>query len=249
MGFAMDRLLLAVVMVLLGVLVGLQVRTNVLLGALVAGVPASKVSVPGTEPSPREFATATDTLKGQAVEVLGSPSKGSESAPVVMVEFSDFQCPYCGRFARDTLPSLEKRYVSTGQVRVVFRHLPLPNHQHAFGAAVASVCAAASGKFWRLHDVLFASPSGLSPAVLKDASRLAGLDESALRDCEAGDSARAKVGADVSAARALRLNTTPAFLIGRPTAGNMIKVEESVMGAQPLSAFEAALEAVLKRGA
>lgn len=244
----MDRLFLGVVLLLLGALVGLQVRTNLLLGALVAGVPASSARVQGpTEPASREFATAADALNGRTVDVLGSPSKGSESAPVVMVEFSDFQCPYCGRFARDTLPSLEKRFVSTGQLRIVFRHLPLPNHQHAFGAAVASVCAAANGKFWRLHDLLFTSPSGLSPSVLNDATRLAGLDESVLRDCEASDSVRAKVDADVSAARALRLNTTPAFLIGRP-AGNVIKVEEAVMGAQPLSAFEAALQTVLKRG-
>ena len=84
----------------------------------------------------------------EPVSIEGAQSKGSPTAPVVMIAFADFQCPFCGRFAREVLPELEKDYLETGQVQLVYRHLPLPNHPLAIPAAQAADCAGQQGQFW-----------------------------------------------------------------------------------------------------
>src|SRR2546425_3089506 len=88
--------------------------------------------------------------------VADAPSLGRADAPVTLVEFSDFQCPFCGRFFATTLPALKKDYIDTGKLRYVFRDFPLDQlHPHARMAAAAAHCAGEQGKYWDMHDVLF----------------------------------------------------------------------------------------------
>ena len=83
--------------------------------------------------------------------------KGKTDAPVTMVEFGDFQCPFCGRFASDTLQQLVKNYVDTGHVKFVYKEFPLPFHSNAQPSALAAECANEQGKFWPMHDKLYAT--------------------------------------------------------------------------------------------
>src|SRR6185436_20936742 len=85
--------------------------------------------------------------------LAGAATKGRASAPLVMLEFSDFECPFCGRYSRETYPQVQREYVDTGKVRYVFRHTPIERiHPQAMKAAEAAECAGTQGKFWEMHD-------------------------------------------------------------------------------------------------
>src|SRR5262249_7401275 len=97
-----------------------------------------------------------------ALPIAGAPARGSTTARVTLVEFSDYQCPFCGRYARDTYAQLDHDYVKTGKVLYVFRNLPLESlHPQSFKAHEAALCAGDQGKYWEMHDQLFASQSAL----------------------------------------------------------------------------------------
>lgn len=142
------------------------------------------------------------------------PVRGLPTAPVSIVVFSDFQCPFCQRYVK-TLGDVMHKYPS--EVRVIYRHLPLSNlHPQAEQAAAAAVCADAQGKFWEMHDALFADQNALGTAALKDTAKRLGLDVPAFDRCLETDSAAATVSADKQAADDLGLSGTPAsFINGR----------------------------------
>jgi protein-disulfide isomerase len=89
------------------------------------------------------------------VDVGNAPARGSQDAPVTIVEFSDYECPFCGRFFRETLPALQTEYIDSGRVRLVYRDFPLNSHRHAQKAAEAAKCADGQGHYWAMHDLLF----------------------------------------------------------------------------------------------
>ncbi len=142
------------------------------------------------------------------------PRRGPADARVTMVEFSDFQCPYCGRFV-PTVHEIMKKYPT--QLRLIYRHLPLTAiHPFAQKAAEAAVCAERQGKFWEMHDLLFAEQSSLDVPGLKQKAGRIGLDTAAFDACLDGGQAQGAVAADVAAAQQLGLNGTPAsFIDGR----------------------------------
>jgi protein-disulfide isomerase len=146
------------------------------------------------------------------------PSRGPKDAPVTIVEFSDFQCPFCAR-ATPVLKQLEERYA--GKLRRVFRDLPLTNiHKEAAGAAEAGSCANEQGKFWELHDALFAEQASLLPAEIKRAAAKLGLDAEAFAACLDSGKHRAEWQQDVSDATSYGLTGTPAFFVnGRLLSG------------------------------
>ena len=124
----------------------------------------------------------------------GAPFKGSPDAPLTIVEFSDFQCPFCRRHWQQTYGQLDRDYISTGKVRYVFRHFPLERiHPQALKASEATECAAAQGKFWEMHDRLFANQQALMPADLVKHAQALGLGRDTLRGllCRPDDRPRA----------------------------------------------------------
>lgn len=159
------------------------------------------------------------------VEAKG-PATGKADAPVTIVEFSDFQCPFCSR-AESTLQQI--RTIYGDKVRVVYRNFPLPFHEHARKAAEAAACAADQGKFWEMHDRLFANQKSLGVEDLKAHARaIQGIDGAAFDACLDGGTKAALVEADIAAGKALGVSGTPAFFI------NGIELS----GAQPLDAFK-----------
>ncbi|MCI0569407.1 MAG: DsbA family protein [Myxococcaceae bacterium] len=145
------------------------------------------------------------------------PSKGPENAPVTIVEFSDFQCPFCSRVIK-TLDDVVKEY--DGKVRLVFRHFPLDFHKQAPKAAEAAMCAADQNKFWEYHDALFANQQALEPEKLKEYAKQVGLDPAKFDACLDSGEKAAQVQKDMEAGKAAGVSGTPAFFInGRPLSG------------------------------
>jgi protein-disulfide isomerase len=161
----------------------------------------------------------------QNVSAANGAAKGPVTAPVQIIEFSDFQCPYCQR-ANPTIQQVLSTYGD--RVHFVYRHFPLPGHPNARPAAEASQCAAEQGKFWPYHDKLFTSPSQLGDAALKKHAAELGLDTSQFNTCVDSRKFKAQVDADAEAGQEAGVNGTPAFFIN----GRMLS------GAQPFDAFK-----------
>ncbi len=174
-----------------------------------------------------------------------APSRDPTSPPVVLIEFSDFECPYCGRFSKETLPILAKEFIETGRVQLVFRHLPLPFHSRGKPSAIAAECAAAQGKFWQMHDLMFQDPKKLGDEDLVAHAAAAGLDLSAFELCVKTDVVATRVAADTEFARSIGLTGTPSFLIGRRTVDGQVAVEVVLSGARPVEDFKVALNRLI----
>ena len=167
------------------------------------------------------------------VEAKG-PSKGAATAKVTIVEFSDFQCPFCSK-AEPSVDEVMKNY--SDKVKVVFRHFPLDFHDKAFKASEAAACADAQGKFWEFHKTLFANQGALAIEDLKTHAKTLGLDTAKFNACLDGGKMKATVDADMAAAKAVGVNGTPAFFIN----GVMLS------GAQPFEKFKEIIDAELAR--
>lgn len=166
----------------------------------------------------------------------GSPVRGDPAGRLVLVEFSDFECPFCAR-AQATLATFLARHGA--EVTTVFKHLPLPSlHPHAMSAARAAWAAQQQGRFWEYHDLLFARQASLGPDEYLRIARELRLDPARFERDRSSEAAGVAVGRDLALARELGLTGTPFFLINR----------EPVNGAQPLAVFEAALERARSAG-
>lgn len=171
---------------------------------------------------------------------------GAASAPVVLIMFSDFECPFCAKFTTDILPWFKTRFVDSGEVQVVFRHWPLPIHSRAEKASEAAVCAQAQQGFWPMHDSLFGAAGKLEGTDLVEYARRANLDTVAFETCMR-DSGPAVVRRDVELAVALKLQGTPTFLFGSRRADGRVKITNLVVGPGPREQFEDAVR--IARGA
>jgi protein-disulfide isomerase len=176
----------------------------------------------------------------------GAPSRGSKDAPVTMVEFSDYQCPFCARYTLETLPQIDKEYIRTGKVRYVFRDFPLiPIHPQAFKAHEAARCAGDQGKYWEMHDRLYENYRSLAPANLVDHARAVGLEMPRFERCLDGGAMTATVQEDLDLARMAGVTGTPAFFIGTTRPDGSVVVVSRVAGAHPYEVFKEAIDKAL----
>ncbi|VVB54992.1 Thioredoxin [uncultured archaeon] len=167
-----------------------------------------------------------------------SPVLGSPTAKVTIIEFSDFQCPYCGKFFTDTYPSIKKDYVDTGKVKIAFKNLPLTSlHANAEKAAEASECANEQGKFWEYHDKLFANQNALDIASLKKYATDLGLDAAKFNDCLDTAKYASTVQKDTADAEAVGVSGTPSFFVG----------DTALSGAQPYANFKQVIDEQLAK--
>lgn len=161
------------------------------------------------------------------------PSKGGRNAPVVIVEFSDFQCPYCKQ-ATSTLKQVLQSYGES--VKLVFKHTPLPIHADAFKAALAAVCADKQGKFWEYHDRLFNSNVLSTDALRKEAAEL-GIEMNEFNACLDSEASRAAVLKDMKEAKQADIQGTPSFVIS----GSVLR------GARSFEDFKSVIDQELKK--
>lgn len=170
-----------------------------------------------------EVSADDDTVKGQA------------NAPVTIIEFSDFQCPFCAKFVKEILPQLDKEYIQTGKVKLIFRDFPLEFHPDAQKAAEAAECAGEQGKYWEMHDSLFQYQNKLDVESLKVYAGELGIDMTQFNKClDKGDMAE-EVKKDFAEGQKYGITGTPAFFIN----GKL------VTGAMPYADFKKAIEAAL----
>lgn len=198
----------------------------------------------GTPPPPPPQGRGQIPIPVDPVSLDGAVFKGSASAPVVILEFSEFFCPFCRRFATETLPQLEQQIVR-GEVALAFRHLPLDAlHPFARRAAELAVCAGQEGRFWEAHDAIFAKPWERTDGAAEVRARVlsAGVDGTALDRCQAQPQAAARVAQDVEQAAALQVRSTPAFMIGTRDVNGRLRVHTVIEGSRPLEEFLAAIK-------
>lgn len=163
------------------------------------------------------------------VDAAGRPTRGPKDAPIEIIEFSDFQCPFC-LSAFPTVQRVLKTY--SDKVRFTYRHYPLQNHPNARPAAEASACAAEQDKFWEYHDRLFTDQSKLSSSDLRQHAAAVGLNPTTFNDCLEGKKFARQIDEDVDAANKVGVNGTPAFFIN----GRILS------GAQPFEAFQRVID-------
>ena len=175
-----------------------------------------------------------------APNTLASRTKGSGSAPITVYEMSDFQCPYCRRFAQETFPTLDREYVRTGKVRWVFVNFPLTSlHSNAVPAAELALCASKQGAFWPVHDLLFRHQDVWGPlkepaAFFLSLADSAKIEKPPLLECVKAPATRAEVRAEAEGSERSGASSTPSFYIE----GGLLA------GAHPLPVFRQVLDSI-----
>lgn len=179
-----------------------------------------------------------------AERAVTSRIKGSDSAPIAVLEFADFQCPFCARFATDVFPKIDSAYVKTGKVQWVFVNIPLPNHPNAWAAAEAAMCAGAvDDKFWAMHDKIFEKQTEWSDVAdaashMARYARTAGVPGDAYQACVLGDRVAGLLIRDVLYASNSRVSGTPAFIVNN---------EPIFTGLKSFEEWREIIEAALKK--
>lgn len=180
----------------------------------------------------------------EPVSLDGAHLRGSKDARTVMIVFSDFECPFCARFEKEVFPQIDQRYIATGRVALAFRHLPLSIHSQARRAATVAECAGRQGKFWEMHDRLFAEKS-LTSDSLQAIPQSLNLDQNTFDVCLRDGEIAKIVEASVAEADALGIQSTPAFFFGRITDDGRVSILDVLAGARPINEFVERLDAML----
>lgn len=167
--------------------------------------------------------------------ILGDPN-----APITMIEFSDYECPYCRKFWADTLPQIKEKYINTGKVKFIYRDFPLAAHKDAQKAAEATECAEKQGKFWEMHDKIFGNQSAMAVGDLKKYAADLVLDTDSFNKCLDSGEYKDEVKKDFQDGTKVGISGTPTFFIGSKEKGF-----EKLVGAQPFSAFEQVIEGLI----
>jgi protein-disulfide isomerase len=173
----------------------------------------------------------------------GARLLGNKAAKVAIIEYSDFQCPFCASHARDTWPMLKTEYVDAGKVVVAFRHLPLDDHPVARPAAVSAECAGEQGRFWEMHQLLFERQLELHEKIWPSLAANLGLNAVAFEECLKRSGT--KVDDDRRSATKLGVSATPTFLIGLAQSGGTVRIRRVLVGSQPFELFKDALDELL----
>jgi len=186
------------------------------------------------EPPPQAALITELLLKGE-------PALGSSHAPLTIVEFSDFECPYCRVFHEQVLPSLKREYIDTGLVRFIHKDLPLPFHQQAMPAAAAARCAGEQNRYWDLYGALFDQQNCLDCKGVLGIAKELRLDSSALQACMQREATQTLIKANRSEAALHNIRATPTFVIG-PSRKDGKHRGDIIEGAVPWSHFKTLID-------
>lgn len=204
------------------------------LKGLLRGRQAARPAEPPTPPNP-------------ILSVDGAAFLGDKNAPLTVVEFFDYQCPFCARHVRETLPQIERDYIKTGKLKYVIRDFPIESiHPQAFKAHEAVRCAGEQQKYWEMHARLLGNPQTLSGNGLEGHAKTLGLDVPTFQLCMDSGKHAAGVRLDHAEGSKVGVNGTPSFFLGLtdPNDSNM-KTLRTIRGAQPFGAFKEAIENLL----
>lgn len=190
---------------------------------------------PGSNPNPSNNNYGSDSNNNQVqnleVDIENEPFKGDINAPVTIVEFSDYECPFCARFYSQTLPLLEEEYINTGKVKLVFKDFPLDFHPLADDASIAANCVfeqLGNEKYFEMHDYIFDNQRSLSNNLLNSYAKELGVDETKYNSCIEDPQSKLEVQQDLQEGSQLGVSGTPSFIING----------ELVVGAQPYNVLK-----------
>ena len=175
----------------------------------------------------------------------GEPALGSSNAPLTIVEFCDFECPYCRRFHEQVLPSLKREYIDKGLVRFIHKDLPLPFHRQAKPAAAAARCAGEQNRYWDLYGALFNQQTCLECKGVVGIAEELRLDTTALQACMQREATETLIKANLSEAKLHNIRATPTFVIG-PSREDGKHRGEIIEGAVPWPQFKALIDQELQ---
>lgn len=178
------------------------------------------------------------------VSIEGSASLGSVDAPVTVVEFTDYQCPYCLRFIQQTFPKLKETFIDKGKVRWIVKDLPLGFHKNARKAAQAAHCAGEQNKFWEMRDILFTNAKKLEAENLPKYAQVIGLDSAAFESCLASDRYLTLIDQSALDAGSVKITGTPTFVIGKVSKDSV--EGQRLVGARHYDVFEKQILDLLK---
>ena len=182
----------------------------------------------------------------ETMSVAGEPFRGESRASLAIIEYEDFECPFCRRFEHDTYPRIRAAYIETGKVKYFYRDMPLPFHQHSMPAARAARCAAEQGKLWEMHDSLFDDPASLNTADIDARAAKLGIDTAKLDTCMTSERFADVIQHSMTEASGMQISGTPTFLIGTlGPDGELVNVKKTVVGAYPFEAFKAVIDPLL----
>jgi protein-disulfide isomerase len=194
----------------------------------------------------RGQAAGPELPKDLAFALAGRIVKGAPAAKVVVAEFTDYQCPFCARYVRETLPRIEQEYVKTGRIRYTVREFPLEQiHPQAFTAAEAALCAGDQGKYWEMHARLFEHQKALGADQLPGHAAAVGVEPKAFAECLQSGRHGNRVRADLGEGAKAGVRGTPMFFIGIADESGAMKAVRALRGAVPFASFQAAIDAVL----
>lgn len=213
---------------------------------------AVKGSTTGNAQGAGQQAAPPQDTTPKKVSADDDPVLGDKNAKVTLIDFSDYECPFCKRYFDDTFSQIKKDYIDTGKIKYVYRDLPLSFHQNAHKEAQAAECAREQGGdevYFKYHDEIFkrttSNGTGLALTDLSVIANDLGLDGSALQSCLDVDRYKAEVDKDLADASAVGASGTPTFFIGKSTSDGVI-TGTKIIGAQPYSAFQAEIDKQLK---
>jgi protein-disulfide isomerase len=185
--------------------------------------------------------------EAMSLNVFGEPFRGSAGARVAILEYSDFDCAFCAKYATGIFPLIDHAYIQSGQVKYFFRDLPGPEHPNALFKARVARCAGEQDQFWGAHDRLFRDQRPFDAAGLAAFSEALGLDRERFNACIASDRYLEAIQRSALGASRMRINGTPAFLIGTLSEdGTVLKVVKVFLGADSFQAFRSVLDDLLK---
>jgi len=220
-----------------------------LLGLIVGYALATGVGNPlalggGKAPTPTPIAADPDPVPaGDPADADDDEVKGDPDATVTLIEFTDYECPFCKRHYTDTLPEILKNYVDTGKVKYVVRDYPLSFHPAAQKASEATECAAEQNKFWEMHDKIFGTQGTWGSDAIASFKKYAtdiGLNASTFNTCLDSGAMAAEVNADLADGSAAGISGTPGFWIVSDDGQS-----KSISGAYPYATFQAAFDEML----
>ncbi len=187
---------------------------------------------------------------GQVEDVTGLSLQAGEirntlgTSDVVLIEFADFQCPYCATHATSTGPTLEEEFVKSGRLQMAFLNYPLARHPYARKAGEAALCAGVQSRFWEMYHWLFKNQAELDETSLIKHAEAVGLSRPAFTSCLSTGETAADVEADVDTARRLGVSSTPLFFLGRRGPDGDVRLVKKIKGSAQISTFRTAIAEV-----
>jgi protein-disulfide isomerase len=191
--------------------------------------------------------SAPEAFQPVAVRVEGGAAYGKSGAKVTIVEFSDYQCPFCARYSNETFPQIDRDYIQTGQVKYVFRDFPIESiHPQAFKAHEAVHCAGEQAKRREMHEKVFANQRAMNSADLNAYAQGLGLDMASFQRCLANGAYAAAIHKGLEEGQQSGVTATPTFFLGLTEENSpTVKAVRRIVGAQPYSVFKATIEELL----